>query len=48
MLVKFEQVDLSPIWINPDAVDVVGYRREVLEISATHDEVMKVLEEADV
>jgi hypothetical protein len=34
MLVKFEQIDLSPIWINPDAVDVVGYRREVLEISA--------------
>jgi len=34
MLVKFEQIDLSFIWINPDAVDVVGYRREVLEISA--------------
>jgi hypothetical protein len=34
MLVKFEQIDLFPIWINPDAVDVLGYRREVLEISA--------------
>ena len=34
MLVKFEQIDLSHIWINPDAVDVVGYRREVLESSA--------------
>jgi len=28
MLVKFEQVDRPPIWINPDHVDSVGYRME--------------------
>jgi hypothetical protein len=28
MLVRFEQVDRPPIWINPDHVDSVGYRME--------------------